>query len=85
MTHPDVTWNPITNARNMDAVGYDEPTREMQIRYRDGTIYRYGHVPGALFKALLAADDPDAFLRKRIMRDHPARRVAPEPFEETSA
>lgn len=84
MTRPAVTWVPITKARNMDAAGYHEPTRELQVRYRDGTIYRFGHVEASLFNTLLVADDPDAFLRKRIMRDHPHRRVAPEPFEETA-
>jgi hypothetical protein len=51
---------------NVGRIGYDDDARRLYVQFRsktegtrDGTIYRYDHVPNAIFEALIQADEDD--------------------------
>ena len=37
------------------SVGYDPPSRTLEVEFRTGKIYRYYYVPGRVYRELLAA------------------------------
>jgi hypothetical protein len=49
------------------AVSYDEPTRELRVRFTNGGIYRYYQVPPAIVQNLL---DPPNGSPGRYFNDH---------------
>jgi hypothetical protein len=57
---------PIAASSNIEAIGYDAPTRTLGIRFRSGGEYHYHDVPDAAHEALLAAPSAGAHFYKHI-------------------
>ena len=61
---------------NLEAVGFDEETATLGVKYKNGTEYIYFGVPKNDFEALLAAQSPGTFLNNEIKkRGYEYRRV----------
>jgi hypothetical protein len=45
----------------IEAVNYDQTKRTLDVEFRKGHSYRYLHVPGFVYHALLNADSAGAF------------------------
>jgi KTSC domain len=45
----------------IEAVTYDEANRTLDVEFREGHSYRYMHVPGVIYRALLNAESAGAF------------------------
>jgi KTSC domain len=45
----------------IEAVTYDEKSRTLDVEFREGHSYRYMHVPGVVYHALLDAASAGAF------------------------
>lgn len=45
----------------IEAVTYDEAKRTLDVEFREGHSYRYVHVPGFVYHALLNAESAGAF------------------------
>jgi len=43
------------------AVTYDEKKRTLEVEFREGDTYRYGHVPEFVYRELLKAESAGAF------------------------
>jgi KTSC domain len=45
----------------IEAVGYDDETRTLDVEFREGHLYRYIHVPEFIYRELLNAESAGAF------------------------
>jgi hypothetical protein len=52
----DATWH-ILASTMLRAIAYDPATRELRVRFSNGTHYRYFDVPDEVVEALLAPPD----------------------------
>lgn len=77
MLDDSTPWQVIDNTRNATAARYSAEEKELQILYRDGTIYRFGDVPAKAIGQLIASPNPDVFIRRRLLAIYPHRRLAP--------
>lgn len=64
-------WAPSSN---IAGVGWDADTRTMEVRFRNGSGYRYGNVPSELAAPLLTAKpgpgfSPGAYLSRQFVKD----------------
>lgn len=50
------------HAENINTVGYDRPTRVVEIEFMDGLVYRYSPVPVYIFRELLDADSKGGYI-----------------------
>lgn len=50
----------------ISAVGYDEATKVLGVKFRNGSEYHYLGVPKALFEALMSASSAGNYLNKYI-------------------
>ncbi len=48
------------------AVGYDDETKELEVVFNSGKIYRYKDVPLKIYKELLASSSKGSFLRNNV-------------------
>ena len=57
------------------AVGYDAPTRTLEIEFTDGRVNSYAGVSPEVHRAFMNAPSPNSFFEDRIEEDYTARRV----------
>lgn len=53
----------------VDAIGYDESEKLLDIEFTGGEIYRYENVPPEEYRALMAADSIGGYVNRRISLD----------------
>lgn len=54
MSKPKITREPVTSS-NIKSVGYDEPTRVLEIEFNKGLVYQYSPVTLAAYQELISA------------------------------
>jgi hypothetical protein len=54
------------DSSSLASVGYEEPTRILEVEFHNGGVYQYLGVPSFTFRALMAAESRGAFLNTRI-------------------
>lgn len=59
---------------NLESVGHDG--MNLFVRFKNGSIYVYFHVPKALYQELLAADSKGNFLSKHVKDAFQYERIA---------
>lgn len=57
------------------SVAHDPTTNELELEFRNGSVYRYSMVPASVVTALLEADSIGAFVNRMIVPSYPAREV----------
>lgn len=60
---------------NLASVGYDEKTRQMEIEFKNGSIYRYYRVPAGMWRMLMRASSKGRFHYRYIRMDYQYRRL----------
>jgi hypothetical protein len=58
----------FVDSSNIEAVGYDESTQELHVRFLSGGYYVYHEVPREIFDNLLGAPSKGSFLNREIKR-----------------
>lgn len=61
------------------SVGYDEPSRTLEVEFQTGRIYQYEGVPQETHAWLLRIDNKGGFLNRMIIDRFPTREVTPAP------
>lgn len=51
---------------NIEAAGYDPESKEMQVRFRGGSLYSYGNVPKSTYDGFLASESKGSFFHGNI-------------------
>lgn len=59
----------------IEAVGYDPDSKELEVAFNSGEIYRYADVPRAIYEGLLAADSKGQFMHAHVIDTFPYRQV----------
>jgi hypothetical protein len=57
----------VVTSQIIHSVGYDAATRTLEVQFRNGWLYRYDDVPVEIYRALLAADSHDRYLKRNIV------------------
>ena len=60
---------------NIDSVGYDPETLELQVRFRSGAVYRYAGVPGDVYEEFKAVNFSGRFLNASIKHSFEYERI----------
>lgn len=68
----------IEGSSNIDAVGYDPQTREMQVRFKSGAVYTHADVPVLKHAAFIAAKSKGTHYHDNFRSKHGVR-LAPDP------
>ena len=65
---------PLTSVSSsqIEAIGYDEPSKTLAVQFRKGAIYHYANVPVDVYKAFSKADSLGKFLGAHI-KAHPEK------------
>ncbi len=64
------------------SVGYDKPSRTLEIEYRKEGIFQYFEVPEFLFEELLHADSKGEFVSRNIIAKYRVLDMNPPPEPE---
>jgi hypothetical protein len=59
----------------IEAVGYDPDSKEMEVVFHSGQIYRYADVPREVYEGLLAADSKGQYMHAHVLDAFPYRQV----------
>ena len=51
---------------NLSAVGYEEATKRMQVRFNSGGLYAYNNVPKKAYSELMKADSQGSYFNTFI-------------------
>ena len=62
---------------NLASVGYDPKSRQMEIEFKNGSIYRYYRVPAGMWRMLMRASSKGRFHYRYIRMDYQYRRLRP--------
>lgn len=62
---------------NIDAVGYDPQTREMQVRFKAGAVYTHHDVPVLKHAKFIAAESKGKHYHDNFRGKHNAAKIAP--------
>ena len=59
-------WTPVPNSSNVRAVRYDSDRAELEVRFKDGSVYTYSSVPEGTERQLLESDSPGRFVQNDL-------------------
>lgn len=65
----------FVDSSNIEAIGYDENTRELWIRFLEGGTYLYSNVPLATYEDIMRADSKGSYLNREVKPNYQYRRV----------
>lgn len=57
------------------AAGYDEKTREMDVIFKSGDLYRYKRVPPSTYAGFVKADSKGTYMQENIIDMYPYERL----------
>jgi len=61
----------LVDSSNIEAVGYDESSSELHVRFRKGSTYCYRNVPPSIFEEFIAANSKGSYLNRIIKPNYP--------------
>lgn len=67
----------IEGSSNIEAVGYNPQTREMQVRFKGGAVYTHDDVPVVKHAAFIASTSKGTHYHDNFRGKHNARKVLP--------
>ena len=59
---------------NIDSIGHNFLTKNLEIEFKDGNIYRYKKVPRGVFKNMMNADSKGKFFWKNVRFEYPYKK-----------
>jgi len=62
---------------SLSEVGYEPKKHVLEVRFRNGGLYRYYEVPRAVYQALMAAESLGAFMNQAIRGHYRYEEVGP--------
>ena len=63
------------DSQHLKSVAHDSINRVLEIRFNNGTVYRYHGVPEAEYKGLMSADSHGEYFHANIKPFYPCERV----------
>ena len=56
------------NSSNIDRAGYDKENRTLEIKFKNGSVYRYEDVPEIMYTDIFRSKSPGAFVQRWIVK-----------------
>ena len=56
----------FVDSSNIEAIGYDDNTQELHVKFLSGGYYTYSNVPRAVFDDLMNAPSKGSFLNREV-------------------
>ncbi len=56
------------NSSNLSRAGYDEKTKSLIVRFKNGSIYHYSNVPKEYYNGIFQDSSPGNFFRENIAK-----------------
>jgi KTSC domain len=72
MIMPIPAMTPVDSS-NIEAIGYDEASRELHVRFRTGRRYVYSEVPQETYDRFAQADSKGSFFNREIKPNYSYR------------
>ncbi len=71
-----VAMRPVESG-HIAAIGYDERTQTLTVKFKNGAVHQYRNVPVAKYEELMAAESHGAHFNQHIRakEEHPSRRI----------
>lgn len=63
------------SSSNIEAVGYDETSEELDIEFKGGAVYRYTGVRPDVYDNLMKAPSVGKFFINNIKEDYPCKKL----------
>lgn len=60
-----MSWTPVTSS-NVAAIDYSDDTETLMVKFLDGSVYHYFHVPKSHYRGLLNAGSVGGYLARHI-------------------
>lgn len=73
-----MNMNKVENSSNVVEWGYDPVTKEMRIRFKQGTLYTYPEVPQEIADGLAAAESKGPYIARSVVRAYKGTKVPEE-------
>lgn len=68
-------YTPV-NSTNIEAVGYDNESETLGVRFHSGATYHHKEVPHEKYGGLLTAESPGAYYAREIRGKYETEKVA---------
>ena len=62
----------------INEIGYDEDTKELRVKFKNGAQWKYLDVPPAIHVSLLLSESTGKYFIKEVKNAFTARKVEPE-------
>ena len=72
--HVVTALTPVESS-NIEAVGYDDATRSLTVKFKNGTTFRYDDVEPEHYENMISADSVGSYFHKNVRNDHEATRI----------
>ena len=72
MPLPTMTY---VDSTNIEAVGYDQATRDLYLQFRTGKVYVYAEVPVEIHRELLEADSKGSYFNREVRPNFECREL----------
>lgn len=56
---------PVSSS-NIAAVGYDEPTKTLEVEFNSGLVYQYDSVPISIYESMISASSVGVFFHENV-------------------
>ena len=60
---------------NLYSVGYDLDSSTLQIKFRNGRVYKYSGVPEHIYDSLMSAGSKGKYFHRKIRDNYPTKRI----------
>jgi len=70
-------WNDWVSVEssNLDQIRYNHPDAQLEVRFKNGSVYRYGSVPMNVYASLLQAPSKGSYLHHSVKNRYPVYKV----------
>ena len=68
----------LVKSSYIDAIAYNEATKELRVQFKSGVTWKYADVPPAIHVSLLLSESTGKYLAKEVRGVFSGRKVEPE-------
>ena len=77
---PQIPQIPVESS-NLESIGYDKPTKALEVVFKTGGKYRYDDIPGFIFRRMMKAKSKGKALYRMVLKPKlPFTKIALDPF-----
>jgi len=63
----EIKHHPVVSS-NIHSAGYDNKSKVLEIKFKNGSLYRYNGVSKTMYEGIFQADSPGGFVQRWIVK-----------------